>query len=164
VVRQEQLDHGAAGFDNTRGGCADVHAFCDVGGTGWSQVAAAIDFDHADAAGSGLIDGLKVVKVQMAEGGDLDVDLSGCFENRHGIRYIQLDVINFDFYFAHMLNFRPPYFLSTASNAQALRQAPHLMHLLCSMTCGFLTEPEMHLVGQARAQAVQPMHLSSMMV
>jgi hypothetical protein len=39
-------------------------------------------------------------------------------------------------------------------------QAPHLMQIDWSISCGFFTMPLIALTGHLRAQAVQPMHLS----
>ena len=47
--------------------------------------------------------------------------------------------------------------------SQVLTQMPHLMHLLLSMTCTFLTSPTMASTGQLRAQSVQPLHFSGSM-
>ena len=51
-----------------------------------------------------------------------------------------------------------------APNLQLSMQAPHLMHLVGSMTYGCLITPLIAPTGQTRAQAEQPLHLSGMIV
>ena len=53
------------------------------------------------------------------------------------------------------------YLFTIALNLHFSMQAPHLMHLLVSITCGFFTVPLIAPTGQLRAQSVQPLHLSS---
>ena len=73
-----------------------------------------------------------------------------------------VNVIDLEIYSIHcrsLLSYR----FTMALKRQVSMQAPHLMHLRVSIWWGFLTSPEIALTGQARAQAVQPLHLSSSM-
>ena len=49
-----------------------------------------------------------------------------------------------------------------ALNGQPSMQAPHLMHLLTSMTCFCFFSPVMAPTGQLRAHLVQPLQASVM--
>ena len=155
VGGKDQFQRGTAVFLQGGGIGEYLHALIYRHNAGSGQAAGALYLAYADAAGADGIDLLEV-----AQGGDADagqmcgLQYGGAFGSDHG------DVIDLEIYGIHarsLLSYR----FTMAPKRQVSMQAPHLMHFLASMAWGFLTSPEIALTGQARAQAVQPLHLFS---
>ena len=95
-----------------------------------------------------------------AERRNIDRCFAASFENGRIFADRVISAVNF---YIYSIQDEIPlsYFLTIAPNLHFSIQAPHLIHFVTSMVCGFLTEPEMAPTGQTRAQAVQPLHLSA---
>ena len=152
---ENQLQRGLAGFNDGRTIRPDFRAFTVKRiNAGSNQAAGALDFDDADAAGADRVD-----IFQVAEGRDIDADRVGSFQNCGTLGNRIIPAV--DFYIDVIHCSAPPYFLMIAPNLHFSMQAPHLMHLDLSMTCGCLTVPLIALTGHCLAHAVQPLHLSA---
>ena len=76
ALGEEQFEDVAAILLKAFGVGEDVHAFKDGSDAGREQLAGAGDFDQADAACADIAEA-----IEMAEGGDVDVVLTGDFED-----------------------------------------------------------------------------------
>ena len=130
VVAEHELKDGAAGIESTLAVGVDHHAFHDRSGTGGSQIAAAFNFDHADTAAGGLVGNAAAEFVPIAEGRDLDIELTGGVQNGGTGRYSDLFPIDGKIDSIHCCT----HFLTIAFLGHPPIQAPHLIHLAVSMT------------------------------
>ena len=156
VVGQDQLQHGLAGRADSGGVGLDDHALGHGHHAGSGQGAGA-HVHHTHTAGADLVDVLEV-----AQGGNMDVGLTGSFQDGGTGRNADLHAINRNVKHIHYksISFRSNQPLVMAPNLHFSIQAPHLRHLELSMTWGSRTLPLMQLAGQLRAHRVQPLHLS----
>ncbi len=81
VVAEDQLDDGLAGVDDACAVGQDFHTLHYVGGASGSQVAAAFNLDHADAASAGFVFKIHPIQLKMAEGRDIDTVHTGSLED-----------------------------------------------------------------------------------
>ncbi len=81
VVAEEQLDDGLAGVDDACAVGQYFHTLHNVGGAGGSQVAAAFNLDHADAASAGFVFKIHPVQLKVAKSGDVDTVHTGSLKN-----------------------------------------------------------------------------------
>ena len=130
VVAEHELKDGAAGIESTLAVGVDHHAFHDRSCTGGSQIAAAFNFDHADTAAGGLVGNAAAEFVPIAEGRDLDIELTGGVQNGGTGRYSDLFPIDGKIDSIHCCT----HFLTIAFLGHPPIQAPHLIHLAVSMT------------------------------
>ena len=93
VLGQDQLHVGAAGGTHTGGVGLDHHTLADRGVTGGHHGALALDLDTADAAGGDLVDVLQIAQV-----GNVDVDLAGSLQNGGTLRSAHMLTINDQIY------------------------------------------------------------------
>ena len=130
VVREHELEDGAAGVESTLAVGVDHHAFHDRSGAGGSQVAAAFNFDHADTAAGGLVGNTAAEFVPVAEGRNLDIELTGGFQNSGTGRNSHLLAVDGKIDSIHCCT----HSLTIALKGHPSIQAPHLIHLAVSMT------------------------------
>ena len=132
IVGKDKLDHGAAGVDDAVGMGVDHHAFHAVSSASGSQVSTAFHFDDAHTAATGLVFKFHSCQFKIAKGRNMDTGLAGSFQNGGAFFDLNLFVVNC--YINHSMS--PPLFYLTemALNLQPLIQAPHLMHLVVSIT------------------------------
>jgi len=138
VVGKDEFDHGATGVDDAVAVGQHFHAFHAVGGASRGQVTArtAVEilghFDDANAAAAGFVFKFHSCQFKIAKGRNMDTGHAGGFQNGSAFRDLNLFVINC--YVNHICS--PPLFYLTeiAPNLQPAIQAPHLMHLVVSMT------------------------------
>ena len=98
VVRKQQIEDRAARVDRPQRIGVNLHSFRHRGAAGRGEIRAALDFDHADAAGAGAVLEVQAVHFHMAEGRNADVEQLGRFQNRgpgfdgnRGIVDLQID-------------------------------------------------------------------------
>ena len=130
VVTEHKLKNGAAGIESALAVGVDHHAFHNRSGTGGSQIAAAFNFDHADTAAGRLVGNAAAEFVPIAEGRDLDIELTGGVQNGGTGRYSDLFPIDGKIDSIHCCT----HFLTIAFLGHPPIQAPHLIHLAVSMT------------------------------
>ena len=138
VVGKDEFDHGAAGVDDAGAVGQHFHAFHAVGGASRGKVTtrATIEilghFDDAHAAATGFVFKFHSCQLEIAEGRNMDTGHAGGFQNGSAFRDLNLFVINC--YVNHICS--PPLFYWTeiAPNLHVAIQAPHLMHLVVSIT------------------------------
>ena len=138
VVAEDQFDHSTTGVDDAGAVGQHFHAFHAVGGASRGQVTTrtAVEvfhhFDDANAAATGFVFKFHSCQFKIAKGRNMDTSHAGGFQDSSAFRDLDLFVINC--YINH--NMSPPLFYLTemALNLQPLIQAPHLMHLVESMT------------------------------
>lgn len=154
VGGEQQLQDHAAVLVELRGMGADAHTMLGRGGAG-SHHAAPLVLHHAHPARA--VDGEVGI---IAEGGQLDSRLAHQSENIGFLVKFYPDPVN-----KHILrHLHPPQPRDMAWKLQFSMHAPHLIHLLWSMTWGFFTVPEMAPTGQLRLHLVQPLHSSGSIV
>ena len=158
VVGQQHIQRETAGTDHALRLGVDDHVVADFGGAGAQQLRDALRFDHAQTARAVSLDALIV-----AEGRNVDAVGTGRFQNGRAGGCLDAHPVNGDVkLFSH--DSFPPYLFSTAPKRQTSIQLPHLMHLLGSMTNGFLISPLMAFAGHFLLQREQPLHLSALML
>ena len=130
VITEHQFQNGTAGIQSTLTVGVDNHTFHDRSGTRRSKIAAAFDLDHANTAAGRLVGDAATEFVAVAESRDVDIQLFGGVQNGgaggNGYRF----TVDCKIYSVHL--YTHP--LTIAFFGQPSIQAPHLMHLLASIT------------------------------
>ena len=81
MVGENKLGYHFAGVHHTQCAGFHYHAFRAAGGTSGSQITAAYDFDHTDAAGSGIVLDTGSFQVDVTQRRYVDTDFSSGFKN-----------------------------------------------------------------------------------
>ena len=93
MVGEDELCHSLAGANYAGRIGADHHPFGYHSCTGWGQIAPAVDFHHADAAGGRGTFHAGSLEVYMAQGGDVDAHGGGSIQYGSALRYGNRSVI-----------------------------------------------------------------------